>query len=138
MKYFTINELTTTSQKLPNVPNAEQTAALQALVKNVLDPARELLGTSININSGFRSQAINTAIKGAVNSQHCKGEAADIRCTDKAKLFGIIRNKLPFDQLIWEHGDDKQPGWIHVSFRADGKNRKQVLRIYQNGKCIVL
>ena len=98
MKYFTIKELTTTNTGLPNVPNDTQKAALETLVKNVLDPARELLKSAISVNSGFRSPEVNKAIGGATNSQHLKGEAADLNCSDKAKLFSLIRNNLPFDQ----------------------------------------
>jgi hypothetical protein len=32
-----------------------------------------------------------------------------------------------FDQLIWEH-NSKGTYWVHVSYRADGKNRRHVIQ----------
>lgn len=52
-----------------------------------------------------------------------KGEAAD-----NASLFLLIRQFLPFDQLIWAGDTDTQPDWVHVSYRQ-GQNRKEVLRM---------
>ena len=51
-----------------------------------------------------------------------------------AKGFHFIKDKLEFDQLIWEFGNDENPSWVHVSYKK-GRNRKQVLKAYkQNGK----
>jgi hypothetical protein len=44
------------------------------------------------------------------------------------QLFDIIKDKLDFDQLIWEYGTEDEPAWVHVSFNA-GNNRKQILKI---------
>ncbi|MHA2039379.1 MAG: hypothetical protein ACW98X_23390, partial [Promethearchaeota archaeon] len=33
---------------------------------------------------------------------------------------------IDFDQMVWEFGDDKEPNWVHISYRKDGKNRKKV------------
>jgi hypothetical protein len=99
---------------------------LKALVLNVLQPVRELLGKPIRINSGFRSAAVNESVGGASTSQHCLGEAADLDCADNAQLFQLIRTHRPYDQLIWEGGNDLQPDWVHVSYKA---NRKEVLKM---------
>ena len=128
-KNFTLQELTVTGTGLPNKPTETETANLQALVTNVLQPLRDLYDKPIKVNSGYRSAAVNRAIGGATNSQHSKGEAADLDAADNASLFLLIRQFLPFDQLIWEGGTDTQPDWVHVSFRASGNNRKQVLRM---------
>jgi zinc D-Ala-D-Ala carboxypeptidase len=127
-KNFTLAELTSTSTHLPNVPTQADIDRLQALVTNVLQPLRNLYGHAICVNSGFRSAAVNKAIGGATNSQHCTGEAADLEVVDNELLFNLIRQHLPFDQLIWEGGDDKHPAWVHVSFR-EANNRKEVLRM---------
>lgn len=132
MKYFTIDEFTITGSGLPNVPNGKQIANIEKLVEKVLDPARDALGEPVGISSGFRSPDINKYVKGAKNSQHLSGEAADIYCFDNMKLFKILID-MEFDQLIYEHGDDKQPSWIHVSYR-EGNNRQQVLRARKSGK----
>jgi zinc D-Ala-D-Ala carboxypeptidase len=133
-KNFTLSELTVTNSHLPNIPTTIEIVRLQALVTHVLQPLRDLYGKPICVNSGFRSQAVNKVIGGASNSQHCTGEAADLEGVDNVQLFHLIRQHFPFDQLIWEGGDDHQPAWVHVSYKAS-RNRKQVLRMkIVNGK----
>ena len=108
-KNFTLDELAKTNSGLINVPGKAETEALKELVSNVLQPLRDIYGESITINSGYRSPAVNKKIGGAKNSQHINGEAADIDSSDNSKLFRIIKDNLPFDQLIWEGGDLSQP-----------------------------
>jgi len=129
-KNFTLQELTSTNSHLPNVPSEIEITKLKALVTAVLQPLRDRLGVPISINSGFRSLAVNKEQGGTSKplSQHCKGEAADLDTVDNAQLFHLIREHFPFDQLIWEAGDDRQPAWVHVSYKTKG-NRKQVLRM---------
>ncbi len=50
---------------------------LQELANN-LQILRDFLGTSLHINSGYRSPAYNKKIGGAKFSQHLLGKAADI------------------------------------------------------------
>lgn len=133
--HITYAEATRTSAKADNTPNAEQLAAMKLLAVNVFEPLRALVGRPIIITSMFRSTKVNQLIGGAATSQHCKGEAMDIKLPGQNKsLFEIILNQLPFDQLIWEYGTDKDPAWVHVSYKSTG-NRKQVLKaIRVNGK----
>jgi zinc D-Ala-D-Ala carboxypeptidase len=127
-KNFTLEELTITNSGLPNKPNKEQIAKLTDLVNNVLQPIRERLCKPIKVNSGFRSLVVNKAVGGVATSQHCKGEAADLETDDNAELFRMIRQYAPFDQLIWEGGNNSQPDWVHVSYKAKG-NRMEVLQM---------
>ena len=127
-----MNELTRTSVRGNNTPEASAVDNLIALVDRVLDPLRERYGKPIRVTSGYRSKLVNERVGGAPTSQHTKGEAVDFVCEDMKTAFEIIRKHLPFDQLIWERGDDRQPQWIHVSFKKAGKNRGEVLRY--NGK----
>lgn len=129
MKYFTLRELVKTNTGLDNSPNAEVIQNLEAVVAHIMDPLRIALGEPIRITSGYRSPAVNTAVKGAKHSQHTKGEAIDFVCSDNARAFRYIRDHLPYDQLIWEKGNDKQPDWVHVSYKRGGNNRKQILHI---------
>lgn len=128
MKHFTIDELCRSEKArqlgIKNTPADNIINSLSDLVENVLDPARELLGSPITVNSGYRSPALNKAVGGAATSQHVKGEAADLDCCDNKRLFQLIRDQLPYDQLINEHNY----AWIHVSYRK-GNNRKQQLKI---------
>ena len=101
---------------------AEVEGNLMALVENVLEPAREKLGGPIIVNSGYRCVRYNRDVGGVANSQHLRGEAADIRCEDNNRLAKIIVEAGRFDQLII------YPTFIHVSFKRLGANRGQILK----------
>ena len=131
MKHFTIRELshsdTAVARGIDNYPTAEAVSNLTNLVNNVLDPLRERYGKPIRVSSGYRSPTLNRSVNGATSSQHRLGEAADITVGDKAenrKLFEIIKQELPFDQVI----NEQDFSWIHVSYR-EGRLRKQVLKL---------
>lgn len=116
---------------IDNEPTEEQIAAMQSLAENVLQPVREHFERPLNITSGFRGEELNSRIGGAKNSQHMKGEAADIRVSGvhPRRVWEFIRDNLEFDQLIAEYIDrgDINTGWIHVSYKDDGGNRKEAL-----------
>jgi len=148
-KNFSVAELTRTSVQADNTPTPEILEALQALCDHILQPLRDDLGKPLKINSGYRSPAVNLAVRGSKTSQHCRGEAADFECPgmSNADLANrIIKLYLPFDQLILEFYTPGAPdsGWIHCSYRADGLNRKQILTalrvqgktVYKNGLCL--
>ena len=133
--HFTIEELyasdTAKKKGINNKPNLQQMINLVYLAAYVLEPLRVAMNEPIKIGSGFRCAALNKAVGGAWNSQHTKGQAADL-CIDGdikkgRKWFEYIRKNLPFDQLIWERNPKTGSYWVHVSYRADGTNRKQVI-----------
>ena len=95
---------------------------LQALVREVLDPARAAYGKPISVNSGYRCQVHNKTVGGVANSQHMKGEAADVQCEDNRRLAKIIVENGKWDQMII------YPNFVHVSYKRNGGNRHQVLR----------
>ena len=134
MKHFTISEMlrSDTAMRLGvwNGASLEAEENLRALVENVLDPLRIRYGKPIRVNSGYRCPQLNKAIGGAVNSQHMRGEAADITAGspwENLKLARLIEESGKFDQLIYEHMGNGMPQWLHVSYRRSGNNRKQVL-----------
>ena len=131
MKYFSISEMlksdTAIKQRLWNGAPKEAEENLRALVDEVLDPLREAYGRPIRVNSGYRCPRLNTLVGGTPNSQHMRGEAADIQPVvgneaDLPELARILIEKGKFDQLIL------YPTFIHVSYRRLGWNRKQVLQ----------
>lgn len=127
------NSPTATTHGINNKMNKSQIASAKLLCENVFEPLRLYLNTPVQISSGFRSVQLNKIIKGSSTSQHTKGEAMDLQIG--AKGFNFIKDKLDFDQLIWEFGNDENPAWVHVSFSS--KNRKQVLKASKkNGKTI--
>ncbi len=130
-RYFSIFELCCSdyaaSRGWENEPSWTAHHALKNLVFNLLDPIRDIWRNAIYVNSGYRSAQLNAALGGVVNSQHMLGEAADITAGSQGlneDLFEmIIESGLTFDQLISE----REYSWIHISLKAQGKNREQVL-----------
>ena len=128
MKYFGMEEFRCKCCGSTGSPQA--VANIEALVENVLDPAREKLGAPIVVNSGYRCPRHNAAVGGVTNSQHMKGEAADIVPvnseklkvkSDLERLKQIIIDNGRYDQLI-DYGT-----FLHVSWKRNGGNRKQKL-----------
>jgi zinc D-Ala-D-Ala carboxypeptidase len=139
-KHITYNEgthsNTATRRRMRNEPDETQLKAMKKLAKEVFEPLRTEFGEPIRVNSFFRSVALNKAIGGSGTSQHCSGEAIDIDATNgitNKKLFDYIKKNLDFDQLIWEFGTDKNPDWIHVSYKSTKENRKKVLKAVKDG-----
>ena len=132
-EHFSLDELirsnTATTRGICNMPYQAAIDNLQNLCQRVLEPLRQWAGVPVKISSGYRCRELNKAVGGVKNSQHIKGEAADIVFPDIAtgrRWFDWLRKHCPFDQLIWEHAGGKT--WIHVSCcRNEDKNRKQVI-----------
>lgn len=100
---------------------------IKALCANVLDPLRLEFG-SVVIRSGYRCKELNERVGGSPNSQHMRGEAADIVVYPTRHAFRWIAHRLPYDQLI----DEYELTWIHVSYRKTG-NRRMILAIDKSG-----
>ena len=116
-----------------NMPTPEHLENIKTLCEKVLEPIRAKFGP-INISSGYRSSDLNHFIGGSLNSDHCKGRAADIdmdghggEVTNKM-IFDYIKDNLEVDQLINEFNYS----WVHVGYRK-GANRRQVLDAVKEG-----
>jgi hypothetical protein len=123
---------------IENVPDEFTFETMQITAEHVFEPVRKHFNEPIYISSFYRCEELNKAIGGSSKSQHCKGEAIDIddvysKATN-ADFFNYIKDKLEFDQLIWEFGDDESPDWVHVSYSL-GNNRMRILKaIKENGR----
>lgn len=132
MRNFTIQELTASAtaeaKKINNDPTPEAAENLKQLVNNVLDPLRDAYGKPVIVTSGYRSPALNKAVKGSKTSQHVKGQAADITAGSKQenkKLFELAQElNLPYCQLI----DEKNFSWVHISYDKNNVKR-QILHL---------
>lgn len=137
MKYFTIDEMcksnTAKARKIDNTPTEEVKKNLQNLIEYILDPLREKYGKPIIVSSGYRSDKLNRAVGGSKTSQHRFGQAADIHAVvnsrkNNMEIFKLIKDmKLPYDQLIYEYGDNTGPDWVHVSYGP--RNRRQIVYV---------
>lgn len=126
-EHFTLEELTFSPtaerQKINNTPPLEAVAHLTTLAEG-LEKVRALLGGPIRISSGYRSPELNAAIRGARNSAHMAGYAADFTCPSFGNPKDVVRaiaaSAIEFDQCIVECD-----AWIHMSF--DPMMRRMVL-----------
>ena len=123
----------TTAKRLgiDNTPDAEQFSNMIYVAENVFQPVREHFGVPIYVSSFFRSEALNSAIRGSSSSTHMKGEAMDLDAdvfgkVTNAQIFHYIKDNLECDQLIWEFGTEDEPAWVHVSL-SKNTNRNQIL-----------
>ena len=120
---------------ISNMPTGEHIANFMLLAEKIFEPIREHFGVPIHISSGYRSKELNAKIGGSATSQHCKGQAVDIDMDNStngvtnADVFNYIKDNLPFDQLIWEFGNEDNPDWVHVSYVPNG--RKQILKAFK-------
>jgi hypothetical protein len=135
---FTLSELTKSQTALrkgiPNNPNSTQIDNLKALCINVLQPLRSYYDKPVIVSSGYRSCELCIAIGSSIDSQHSKGQAADIEIPgiDNKELADYIINNLPFDQIILEFYDGSpDSGWIHVSYN-EKENRGQKLKAFRD------
>lgn len=133
MKYFSYSEFfkSDVAEKyqvnniLDDMPLSHVLGNINALVNNVLDPLRAMIGRPIIITSGYRNKWVNDLVGGSKTSQHMEGKAADIHvqgCTPKQMeiVYEIAQMYLDFDQLIFYPSKNI----IHVSWNGY-KNRKE-------------
>ena len=160
--HFTLKEMTRTSFKTPdnNDPPLEAVENMIDLCENWLEPLRERYNRQyvlapdedydtskrvkgIIINQGFRSYQVMLAMQKAgyrpsTSSNHMKGCAVDIGCTDKQQarrymqiLQDIANEKhLAFDELLEERmmKQGKPVYWVHFAVRPEN-NRCYVKHI---------
>ena len=116
---------------IDNKPQTEEVVEnLRALCLEVLQPLRDHLGKPVVVSSGYRCKDLNKKVGGVENSQHLKGEAADIKVSGREELIGVMRyimDETDFDQLIREKSGTTE--WVHVSHKRNGNNRRMVLRL---------
>ncbi len=135
-EHFSLEEMvfsqTATRRGIPNAPNGTVVNNLTRLCQ-MLESIRAHIERPIIITSGYRSQALNTFIGGAKNSQHCLGCAADfvVRGMPVEQIMQvIIASDIPFDQVINEYGK-----WTHASVTKNEGNvpRREALIIDEKG-----
>lgn len=150
-KYFTVSELTksSTADKLGinNTPTDETIQSNIIELMDFLDGVREgwtkeckdkgYGDAAIVVNSGYRSEALNKAVKGSKTSEHLLGTAADIEPKNgrNKEFFEWLRTYLSdkqFSQLINEYPDKEgRPSWVHLGIKGRNEHpyRCQILTI---------
>ena len=134
-KHFSLEEMTNSGTairfKIANRPSAVQIENLRQLCLNVLEPVRLRFGVT-RITSGYRCPELNSAVGGVPDSQHTRGEAADIHISDMEvgrKIFDFICRNTDFDQLLFERRINGGCRWLHVSYTTRRPNRHEALHL---------
>lgn len=114
-------------------PPNEVVANLTHLAREVLDPIREAAGVPIIVTSGYRPAALNALVRGAPNSDHLYGLAADIHALGHSVdwLLAVIRGiapSIPLKRAINEFGS-----WVHVSIELGNAPRREFLAAIREG-----
>lgn len=127
-EHFSLAEFTRSATAsrlgLSNAPTEPLTDVLKDTA-GALERVRALLDRRINISSGYRSPAVNRAVRGSPTSAHCLGYAIDFNVAGLSPYevcTQIAESGIVFDQLIHEFGS-----WTHFSF--DPRARRQSLTI---------
>src|SRR6266568_6731254 len=137
---FTLRTLvhsdTARARGIGNTPPLRLMKNLTLLARR-LDAVQALLRHPLEISSGFRSPALNAEIGGSQTSRHMLGLAADFTCRKSGPPFHVCRrvarSTIPFDQLIYEFGDQQDGGWIHLSFARRARRRIMSICLGRSG-----
>lgn len=110
-RYHIINEIT----------DWEVRDNIIALVENLLEPLREAWEQPLFINSGYRCRELNEKVGGVESSQHRKGQAADVGCSNPLELARLVlKLNLPFDQM------GLYATFLHLSYTDNKENRREI------------
>ena len=105
-------------------------------VAALMEEVRKLLGGKpIIVSSGYRSEALNRAVKGSRVSDHLRGEACDFTCpgygTPLQIAAAIAKSGIKFGQLIEEFGD-----WVHISLPNRSVNNEVLTARKAGGRVV--
>lgn len=136
-EHFTLEEMTASAShpEIENVPGKEAVENLRRLCQR-LEQLRlrynQRYGCGkewpIVVNSGYRSEKLNRAVRGTEGSNHLTGCAADLRCADLkqairyACLLLDYCDRKDYDEIIIER--KYQRYWLHFAVRPEGNRGK--------------
>lgn len=132
--HFTLEEMSRSAVAIrhgvDNTPPPEVRENLRLLAEG-LERVRVILNRPLHISSGYRSPELNGIIKGAKNSAHIDGRAADFECPsfgtpeEVARMIVKSRIFIRFDKMILEFPPN---GWVHIQFQPKtGAPRDQAM-----------
>lgn len=131
-KYFTERETTVSEMgerlKIKNIPSRDEKDNILYTASR-MDIIREYLGIPLIVLSWFRSEELNTAVKGSKTSAHRFGMAVDVYSTKisskdiynkliEAQAKGIIQ----FDQLIYY----PKQNFVHIGFKLNKDHERKM------------
>ena len=110
--HFKLNEFIKADKYPDNKPTLQDVVNMAYGCQMLLEPARIAVGPII-VNSGFRNSRVNRLVGGVDNSQHTRGQAADIRPADPRqfqRLVDFLKASSYTDQLL------TGSTWLHISW----------------------
>jgi zinc D-Ala-D-Ala carboxypeptidase len=147
-EHFTVAEFTASRTALARgidndlpielLANARATAAMLERIRSHLS---DLKGRTVPIivTSGYRSQALNSAIGGSPRSDHLQALAADIRAPsfgtplEVARALEGVTDEMGIGQLINEYPDRGGAGWVHVSIQSPAQAINRIITVTAAG-----
>lgn len=128
-----VRSTTATVNKIKNLPSEIELDSLKQLAEHIWEPIWVYMEGYVTISSGYRSKALNTAVKGSSTSFHCKGMALDLISTHPTKtnkdLFMYIKDHLDFTELGWEKYYKGQPVWVHIGYDSTRSKEKEIFTV---------
>ena len=132
-KYFTERESTVSATgerlKIKNIPNQDEKDNILYTASR-MDVIREYLGAPLIVLSWFRSEELNTAVKGSKTSAHRFGMAVDVYSTkmNSKDIYNKLieaqaKEIIQFDQLIYY----PKQNFVHIGFKL---NKDQERNMY--------
>ncbi len=136
-EHFTLEEMVRSRMAelhgIVNTPSANEIANLRLLCKKILEPARLEIGMPITVTSGFRSERVNRLVGGVRGSLHLIGKAADITCSDNARLYEVLQELPCFELITYRYKGPILSGSInrfHVSFTGSADKAERWFTIW--------
>lgn len=148
IRNFSLDEyiLSDTAKRLGIVnqlPDALENAAMDTLqmLQYIRDHLSAMKGHDVpmTITSGYRCAKLNAAVGGEPTSDHVAARACDFRAPGFGSPLQIAKelakyvDELHIGQLINEHPERGDLGWIHVSTRRPVKSINRVITITDHG-----
>jgi putative chitinase len=122
-RYFTVAEVTQNDPRRIPPKGSEIEENILSLAKE-LDRVREEWGSPIGVTSWYRPPAINAEVRGATNSQHIYGKAADIYTMDAPDQWHPRNQEFEkwLDEVAWHNrylgkGCASNKGFTHLDLR---------------------
>lgn len=102
--------------------------SVKELTLRVLQPLRDAYGKPMTVNSGYRCPELNRIVGGVPTSQHCKGEAADIKTGNHTESYRLARIAKTHPEILAQIDQMiLYPTFVHFSHRRTGTQRNQIL-----------
>lgn len=92
-----------------------------------LERVRMVLQSPMRVNSGYRCPRLNAAVKGAKDSAHMKGLAADFTAPRFGEPIDIVRAIVEQKEAVAFNRIIQEGTWVHIDFPPYGEEPKYLV-----------